>query len=277
MKNFFYILYVFVFSVFYLYTQHHKDNCKIELPFSNEWAIKHYKKKEKNDVSRLAVIINHFGIHNSRSRKILNIIPDYFGLALSPYKFPSKGIMKIIEKQKHSLFYLQPITPYRDTFNHQDPYRMNADYDEKTNEAIALKTMLLISKNMKGVVIDEASAFLKDETSLKILLNHLKEKNLPLISSEMPFDHECRKICEKNNVILFEADYFIPRHMNREDVHKILSKLQDFLSKANFALLVIEEDIKNIEIVIDWIQSLSDDKHVKLVSFEDIINDKNIS
>jgi polysaccharide deacetylase 2 family uncharacterized protein YibQ len=254
-----------------------KLSCRLEVPISKEWAKKHYKKRCDGDDIRLCVIVNNFGLIEKKARSLLRIMPEAFSLAISPYKLPSQKIMKSISNNGHNIIFLQPVAPYRNTHSTQDPYRMSADYEPSQNKGISLKTTMLIPKDVVGVMVDEISSLLKDKNSLSLLLENLKEKKLPLILPEMPLDNESRSICESMDVEIYEADYYISKFSTENEASETLNRLKDLLLKTGYALLVIDEDIEKISTLIDWLQLFLKDQPLKLISFKEVLNDKNLS
>ncbi|CAO5683322.1 MAG: hypothetical protein HEEMFOPI_00914 [Holosporales bacterium] len=251
--------------------------CSLKLPVSKEWVKKHYGKRNEKSEMKLCVIINNFGMNQKVARSVLRIIPKEFTLAMAGYQKISSPILEYIAREGHETLYIQPVQPYRESHSTQDPYRMNIEYDVNMNKGIVLKTLMLMPEKALGVIFDEPSALLKDQQALSPLLFELKEKKLPLISPEMPIDDETRKICEDVGVKFYQADYNISKDLPLKNISEILLRLKDLLQKTGYALLVVDADIERISLLMDWLQLLLKDEKINLISFREVLCDKNIS
>jgi len=247
-----------------------KELC-VDWPFDEKWISRRYHKRKESDPIRICVIVHNFGLNPYQDGKILDLIPGAFSLSLSPYNGYTRRYLQSLTDLGHNLLYIQPLGWYRQTNDAMDPYRVDVRHKPETNQINVERNLRLKPDGVLGIMVDEASPVLKDEETLKIILSEVKKYGLPIVSAEMAIDDDFRKYCEKEKIIVIEADYYITNKMDKFEIGQLLNRCEDLAVKTGCLLIAVDATALHVQEVTQWLAKFSS-QPITLLSLKEYID-----
>lgn len=204
---------------------------------------------------RIAIVMNHIGIGNARSRQAIERLPEAITLAVMVYAEGAAGWLRDGRANGHEVLLAIPMEPIDYPRYDPGPKPLLIDLDDLENLSRLDKALSGLT-GFVGLLSHMGSRFLSDPDRLRPILAATADRGLIFLDSRSGPDSAVAELAPTVGLHVALNDRFIDDIPSRDDIDRRLKELEAIATRRGFAVGVATHYPVTIERLRQWAGTL---------------------